>query len=540
MRPFQSAVLRDNDDFKDNYRGMTGLLAQLRERLGDEQAQWQGEARHTERYQREGKLLARERIELLLDDDSPFLEICALAGFDEEEGVKAGSTAIGGVGFVCGVMCVVTANVGTIKGGTVTVASMERLGRMTEIAIANRLPMIKLTESGGADLRIQAQVFHRGGAGFYHQAHLSKAGIPQISVVFGNATAGGAYGPGMSDYTVMVKERGLMFLGGPPLVKMATGEEAEEEALGGALMHSTVSGVSDYMALSEGDAIRKARQIVSVLNIDPRKFMPQTHWQPYDEPAYSSDDLLGIVAPNLKRPFDMREIVARLVDGSRWSEFKPLYGASIMCAWARIQGFLIGIIANREGVIFSDSALKATQFILLCNQKSTPILFLHNVTGFMVGTKYEQGGIIKHGSQMINAVSNSQVPHISVIVGSSYGAGNYAMCGRQYRPRFLWVWPQSRCAVMGVDQLAGVLDIVAQKSIKQRGINVTPEQLKDNTDRNKAMANATADPYYTSSRCIDDGIIDPRDTRTVLGLCLEAVHQGQEVVGGNTFGISRL
>jgi acetyl-CoA carboxylase carboxyltransferase component len=417
---------------------------------------------------------------------------------------------------------------------------MERGGRLSEVAMSNRLPIIRLTESGGADLRVQAQVFHKGGAGFYHQAHMSKAGVPQISVVFGNATAGGAYGPGMSDYTVMVKERGLMFLGGPPLVKMATGEVADEEQLGGALVHSSISGVSDYMAASEVDALRKTREIVSCLNIDPRRFTPAAHWQPYREPRYATEELLGIVGPQLKRAFDMREVIARIVDDSAWSEFKPLYGPSILCAWTRIQGFLLGVIANRDGVIFSESALKAAQFIHLCNQKHTPILFLHNVTGFMVGTKYEQGGIIKHGSQMINAVSNSQVPHISVLVGSSYGAGNYAMCGRMYKPRFLWAWPQSRCAVMGGDQLSGVMDIVSRRSAAKRGVTLSEEQAKAATESYRAMAEETASPYYTSSRCIDDGIIDPRDTRAVLGICLEAIHQGAEVVGGNTFGISRL
>lgn len=387
-------------------------------------------------------------------------------------------------------------------------------------------------------MRVQAEVFHTGGGGFYHQAHMSKAGVPQISVVFGNSTAGGAYGPGMSDYTIMVKNRGLMFLGGPPLVKMATGEEADEEQLGGGDMHSRVSGVSDYLAVSELDALRKTREVVATLNFRPL-FADRHLRPPVQEPLYSADELLGIVGANLKKPFDMREVVARIVDGSQWSEFKPLFGQSIFTAWARINGYLIGIIANRDGVIFSEAALKATQFIYLCNQKSCPILFLHNVTGFMVGTKYEQGGIIKHGSQMINAVSNSGVPHLSVIVGSSYGAGNYAMCGRMYQPRFLWSWPNSRCAVMGGDQLAGVLDIVERRSAAKRGVTIDESQAKARLEMFSKMVDTTADVFYTSSRCLDDSVIDPRDTRIVLSLCLDIIHT-QPVKGDNTFGISRL
>jgi acetyl-CoA carboxylase carboxyltransferase component len=472
-----------------------------------------------------------------------------------------GSTGIGGIGVICGTFCVVVAHVGkksgtknknkknhltssffsaTINGGTIRPPAMLRMGRLSDIAMENRLPLIRLTESGGADLRVQAEVFHKGGAGFYHQAKLSKANIPQISVVFGNATAGGAYGPGMSDYTIMVREKGLMFLGGPPLVKMATGEEANEEDLGGALMHSSVSGVSDYMAMSEIDALKKTREVVATLNLQPAQFVPPAHFLPFDEPLYAPEELLGIVSPNLKKRFDMSEVIARLVDGSRMSEFKPLYGPSVICCWAKIQGMLVGIIANRDGVIFSESALKASQFIYLCNQKNTPILFLHNVTGFMVGTSYEKNGIIKHGSQMINAVSNSCVPHFTIIVGSSYGAGNYAMCGRMYNPKFLWSWPQSRCAVMGGEQLAGVLDIVSQRSAAKKGIKINEQEAAFKREMFKQMVDKTADVYYTSSRGIDDGVIDPRDTREILGLCLEIVQSNVEVKGGNTFGISRL
>lgn len=536
-QPFTSAINTRAQDFQDNQSQMLVLVEELNGRL--QEAQFQGAERHTQRFHSAGRLLARERIELLLDDDTPFIEVCALAGYGEEES-NIGTTIIGGVGIVSGVYCVITANVGTINGGTVRPEGMLRGGRLGEIAMQNHCPVIRLTESGGADLRVQAGVFHKGGYGFYHQAKLSKAGIPQISVVFGNATAGGAYGPGMSDYTIMVAKHGLMFLGGPPLVKMATGEECDEERLGGAEMHASVSGVADYLAGSDVEALRKTREVVSTLNLNPRRYMPEAHWEAYEGPLYSPDELLGVVGPNLKQSFDMREVLARIVDGSRWSEFKPLYGASLLCAWANIQGFMVGIVANRNGIIFSESALKATQFIQLCNQKSCPILFLHNVTGFMVGEAYERGGIIKHGSQMINAVSNSCVPHISLIIGSSYGAGNYAMCGRMYQPRFLWSWPQSRCAVMGGEQLAGVLDIVSRRSAEKRGKIVDEDKASIQRDMFKDMVDRTADVYYTSSRCIDDGVIDPRDTRTILGICLEIVHSNQPVEGGNTFGIARL
>ena len=535
MKQFVSKISSSSDTFKERYRDMLEVVKELEQNL--EECQFQGAPRHVKRFEKNGRLLARERIEILIDEDSPFLELCAFAGFGQEG--HEGCTVVGGVGLIHGIPCVITSNVATIAGGTIRPPTMQRMGRLSQVAMENRLPMIRLTESGGADLRVQAEVFHAGGGGFYHQAHLSKANIPQISVVFGNATAGGAYGPGMSDYTIMVKEQGLMFLGGPPLVKMATGEEADEESLGGAEMHSRVSGVSDYMAVSEIDALRKAREVVSTLNLNPRKFIPESHYCHYDEPRYTSEELLGLVSPNLKNRVDIAEVLARIVDGSRWSEFKPLYGMSIMCAWTYIHGFFVGIIANRDGVIFSESALKASQFIYLCNQKNCPILFLHNVTGFMVGTKYEKGGIIKHGSQMINAVSNSGVPHISVIIGSSFGAGNYAMCGRMYNPRFLWSWPNSRCAVMGGEQLAGVLDIVNRRSAAKRGIEVNEEQAKQKLDMFRHMVDQTANVYYTSSRCIDDGVIDPRTTRDILGFSLEVVYN-TEVKGDNTFGISRL
>jgi acetyl-CoA carboxylase carboxyltransferase component len=412
--------------------------------------------------------------------------------------------------------------------------------RLSEIATENRLPAISFIQSAGADLTQQGKVFHRGGSAFRELAKRSKAGIPTISVVFGSSTAGGAYNPGMSDYVIMVKNQAKVFLGGPPLVKMATGEEVDDESLGGASMHSRISGVSDFMATDELEAIKKAREIIANLNWQKRTpFPPQHLASAIEEPFYSVGEILGIASSNVRVPFDSREVIARIVDGSRFSEFKPLFGPTIVTCFARVHGFPIGIIANNNGVIFSDSANKATQFIDLCNQRSLPILFLHNVTGFMVGKKYEEGGIIKHGSKFINAVSNSGVPHISVIMGASYGAGNYAMCGRAYKPRFLFSWPNSKCSVMGAEQLVGVLDIVMRQAAQNAGRAIDEEKVKSSQDMLRSVVEEESSAYYTSGRILDDGIIDPRDTRNAVGFALSIVYTN-EVKGANHPGISRM
>ena len=357
--------------------------------------------------------------------------------------------------------------------------------------------------------------------------------------MFGNATAGGAYIPGMSDYVVMVKEKAFMFLGGPPLVKMATGEITDAESLGGADMHSRRSGVSDQLAMDEYHAISMAREFISGLNWTKQGQLPMRHLQGlFDQPLHDPDEILGIVSANIRIPFDAVEVIIRLVDGSRFTQFKPLYGPNLICGWATIHGIPVGILANNN-VLFPPEANKATQFIQLCNMRDTPILYLHNITGFMVGKKYEEEGIIKAGSRFINAVSNSQVPCITIVMGASYGAGNYAMAGRAYNPRFLFSWPNSKCSVMGAEQLTGVLDIVMRDSAKKSGRVIDEEMAKASMDMFQAMVESESDVYWTSSRCIDDGVIDPRETRTILGFCLSVCYN-TEVKGGNLYGVSRM
>ena len=377
--------------------------------------------------------MARERIELLLDEGSPFLELMPLAGYGQEN-ISVGGGLIGGIGLVNNVECLITCNIPTIKGGSINQVSVEKGHRLSQIAMENRLPTIALLQSGGADLTQQSKVFHSGGSAFRDIAIRSKMGIPSICVVFGSSTAGGAYTPGMSDYVIMVKNNAKVFLGGPPLVKMATGEVVNEEELGGALLHSTVSGVSDYLAANEQSAIYCARQIIYNLNYRKKTELPKEYWNTIiEQPIYNCEELCGIIPTNIRKPFDIREVIVRIVDGSKFSEFKELYGNSLVCGWSRIHGIPIGIIGN-NGVLFPESANKGTQFIQLCNQSNTPLLFLSNTTGFMVGKKYESEGIIKAGSRLINAISNSNVPSITINIGASYGAGNYAMCGRAYKP----------------------------------------------------------------------------------------------------------
>ncbi|EIE82164.1 hypothetical protein RO3G_06869 [Rhizopus delemar RA 99-880] len=443
---------------------------------------------------------ARERIELLLDEDSPFLELCALAGYDQDD-MTLGGSVVNGIGLVNGVICMISANVPTMAGGASNEVSVLKSGRSHQIAMQNRLPTVTLTQSAGANLQQQFRVFHRGGAGFRNQALQSKAGIPSCCVVFGNSTAGGAYIPGMSDYTIMVKKQAQVFLGGPPLVQMATGEVTDAESLGGADMHSRISGLSDQLAMDEYDAIK---------------------------------ELLGIVSANIRIPFDATEVIIRIVDGSRFTVFKPNYGVNLVCGWAFIHGIPVGILANNN-VIFNQEANKATQFVQLCNTKNTPLIFMQNITGFMVGKRYEEEGIVKAGSQFINAISNSKVPAITIMMGASYGAGNYAMHGRAYEPRFLFSWPNSKCSVMGAEQLTGVLDIVTRQSAARSKQKIDEELLNQRKALFQASVEAESDAYYTSSRLLDDGIIDPRDTRNVLGFCLSVVYSNN-VEGGNLHG----
>ncbi|MFD7098573.1 acyl-CoA carboxylase subunit beta [Streptomyces xanthophaeus] len=493
-----------------------------------------GGEKYTARHRGRGKLLARERIELLLDPDTPFLELSPLAAWGSDYPV--GASMVTGIGTVEGVECLVTANDPTVRGGASNPWTLKKALRANEIARQNRLPCISLVESGGADLPSQKEIFIPGGAIFRDLTRLSADGIPTVAVVFGNSTAGGAYIPGMSDHTIMIKDRSKVFLGGPPLVKMATGEESDDESLGGAEMHARVSGLADYYALDEHDAIRQARRVVARL----------AHRKPYQdppaaaEPLHDSEELLGIVPPDLKTPFDPREVIARLVDASDFDEFKPLYGPSLVTGWATLHGYPVGILANAQGVLFSAESQKAAQFIQLANQRDIPLLFLHNTTGYMVGKEYEQGGIIKHGSMMINAVSNSRVPHLSVLIGASYGAGHYGMCGRAYEPRFLFAWPSAKSAVMGPQQLAGVLSIVSRQSAAAKGLPYDEEQDAGMRAFVEAQIESESLPMFLSGRLYDDGVIDPRDTRTVLGLCLSAVHNAPVEGARGGFGVFRM
>nr|WP_279164376.1 carboxyl transferase domain-containing protein [Rhodococcus erythropolis] len=493
-----------------------------------------GGEKYTERHHKRGKLLARERIELLLDQDSPFLELCPLAAWGSD--FPVGASTVVGIGVVEGVECLIVANDPTVRGGTSNPWTLRKGFRANDIAMQNRLPVISLVESGGADLPTQKEVFIPGGRMFRDLTQLSAAGIPTIALVFGNSTAGGAYIPGMSDHVVMIKERSKVFLAGPPLVKMATGEESDDEALGGAEMHARKSGLADYFAADEQDAIRIGRSIVKRLNWTKKGPAPRAE---IIEPLEDPEELLGIVPADLKIPFDPREVIARIVDGSDFDEFKPLYGSSLVTGWAELNGYPIGILANARGVLFSEESQKATQFIQLANRSNTPLLFLHNTTGYMVGKEYEEGGMIKHGSMMINAVANSKVPHISILLGASYGAGHYGMCGRAFDPRFLFAWPSAKSAVMGGAQLAGVISIVGRAAAEARG-QVFDEQADAGM---RAMIEnqieAESLPMFLSGRLYDDGVIDPRDTRTVVGMCLSAIATAP-IEGTENFGVFRM
>jgi acetyl-CoA carboxylase carboxyltransferase component len=530
MTALRSTLDPASADFAANREAMVAKLAEIDAEHAKALAG--GGPKYTDRHHQRGKLLARERIELLVDPDSPFLELSPLAAWGSDFAV--GASVVTGIGVVEGVECMIIASDPTVRGGTSNPWTLRKSLRANDIALQNRLPLISLVESGGADLPTQKEIFIPGGRGFRDLTRLSAAGIPTIALVFGNSTAGGAYVPGMSDHVVMIRERSKVFLGGPPLVKMATGEESDDESLGGADMHARVSGLADYFAVDELDAIRLGRRIVARLNWRKQGRAPATS----TAPLYSVDDLLGIVPPDLRIPFDPHDVIARIVDGSDFDEFKPLYGSSLVTGWARVHGYPVGILANAQGVLFSAESQKATQFIQLANQVDTPLLFLHNTTGYMVGQEYEQGGMIKHGAMMINAVSNSTVPHISILMGASYGAGHYGMCGRAYDPRFLFAWPSAKSAVMGPAQLAGVMSIVMRASAEARG---TPYDEDADAAMRQAVENqieAESLPMFLSGRLYDDGVIDPRDTRTVVGMCLSAIHSAP-VHGATKFGVFR-
>jgi acetyl-CoA carboxylase carboxyltransferase component len=493
-----------------------------------------GGPKYVTRHHQRGKLLPRERIELLVDPDSPLLELSPLAGYGTDHPV--GGSVVTAIGVIEDVECVLIASDPTVRGGATNPTTLKKSFRAMDIARENRLPLVNLVESGGADLQSQQQIFIPGGRVFRDLSRLSAAGVPTIALVFGNSTAGGAYVPGMSDHVVMIKERSKVFLAGPPLVRMATGEESDDESLGGADLHSRSSGLADYYAVDEPDAIRTGRRIVARLNW--RKLGPGPT-APADPPRSDPAELLGIVPADLRIPFDPRDVIARVVDGSRFDEFKPRYGTSLVTGWASVHGYPVGVLANAQGVLFSPESQKAAQFIQLANQTGTPLVFLHHTTGYMVGSRYERDGIIKHGAMMINAVSNSAVPHISVLIGASYGAGNYGMCGRAYGPRFLFAWPSAKAAVMGPAQLAGVLSIVARQSaaVAGRDYDEDADQVMRTMVENQVESESL--PLALSGQLYDDGVIDPRDTRTVLGFCLSAIHSAP-VAGTTRYGVFRM
>ncbi len=532
MTVMETAVDPRNPSYLENRSAMLERLHEFEDALDDARAG--GGDKYVTRHHARGKLLPRERIELLVDQDAPFLELSPTAAWGTD--FPVGASVVSGIGVIEGVECVIVANDPTVRGGAINPYALKKTQRAGEIALLNRLPLVNLVESGGADLPTQAEIFIPGGGVFRDLTRLSAAGIPTISVVFGNATAGGAYVPGMSDYTIMVRHQAKVFLAGPPLVRMATGEITDDESLGGAAMHAGTSGLADYLAEDERDGLRLARQVDRRLNWRKRGPGPRTaHPQP---PKYDVEDLLAIASADQRNPFDPREVLLRVLDGSEFDEFKSGYGTALVTGWGELHGYPVGVLANAQGVLFSDESQKAAQFIQLANQIDVPLLFLHNTTGYMVGAAYEQGGIIKHGAMMINAVSNSTVPHISIMMGASYGAGNYGMNGRAYDPRFLFAWPSAKSAVMGPAQLAGVLSIVARAAAEARGQAYDEEGDASMRSFVEQSVEEQSLPFFLSGMLYDDGVIDPRDTRTVLAICLSVI-ENAPIRGADGYGVFR-
>jgi len=519
MEIIESTINTSSKEYKENYDHYEKLAKDLKEKIalafkggGDESVKL---------HKSRNKMLARERIDALIDPDTPFMEFNTLAGYDMYDNKAPAAGIVTGIGIIHGREVMIVANDATVTGGTYYPITVKKHLRAQEIAMENNLPCIYLVDSGGAFLPMQDEVFpdrEHFGRIFYNQAKMSSMEIPQIAVVMGSCTAGGAYVPAMSDETVIVKGTGTIFLGGPPLVKAATGEEVTAEELGGADTHCRESGVADHYALNDQDAIRITQNVVENLN-RPEK----THLdiKKPEEPAYDIKEIYGILSKDPRKPFEVREIVARIVDGSRFHEFKALYGTTLVCGFARILGYPVGILAN-NGVLFSESALKGTHFIELCCQRKIPLVFLQNITGFMVGRKYEAGGIAKDGAKMVTAVTCAQVPKFTVIIGGSFGAGNYGMCGRAYGPRQLWMWPNARISVMGGQQAATVLLTVKRDQLWRKGIEMTKKEEKQLTDPILKKYELEGNPYYSTARIWDDGIIDPADTRLVLGLGISA------------------
>ena len=533
--PLQSSIDPASSDFARNADVMKSLVAELRQKL-EQVAGGGGEAsrkRHTSR----GKMLARERVDLLLDTGTAFLELSPLAAHDLYGGDVHSASIVTGVGRISGRECVVVANDATIKGGTYYPMTVKKHLRAQDVARQNNLPCVYMVDSGGAFLPQQDEIFpdeRHFGRIFYNQAQMSSLGIPQVAIVMGSCTAGGAYVPAMSDESIIVRNQGTIFLGGPPLVKAATGEVVTAEELGGADVHSRHSGVTDHYAQNDSHAIGIARRIVATLKQPVRAHLNMREPR---EPLFAAEEIYGVVSADGRKPFDVRDIIARLVDGSEFDEFKKLYGQTLVCGFAHIWGYPVGIIAN-NGILFSESSLKGAHFIELCCQRNIPLVFLQNITGFMVGKKYEAGGIARDGAKLVTAVATANVPKFTVVIGGSYGAGNYGMCGRAYSPRFLWMWPNARISVMGGEQAANVLLTVRRDALQRQGADMTPDEQEAFKAPLLAKYEAEGEPYYSTARLWDDGIIDPVDTRMVLGLGIAAALNAP--IGPTEFGVFRM
>jgi len=539
MAVIQSKIDPNSETFRANRHDMLALVAHFRA--------LEARARDTSNqklplFQRRGQLTPRQRLAHLLDRGSPFLEISTLAGLNmhDDDGAEniQGGGVITGIGFVSGVRSLITASDSGIKGGTTAPMGLRKNLRAQEIVLANKLPYISLVESGGANLNYQAEIFVDGGRTFANMARMSAMGIPHIAVVHGSSTAGGAYLPGLSDYVIVVKGRSKIFLAGPPLLQAATGEIATDEELGGAELHSAVSGVAEYLAEDDADALNIARQIMAALPWNER--LPPLRRRPSKEPRYSPDELCGVVPVDYRRPYDVREVIARLVDDSEFLDFKALYGAQTVCGQATIDGEAVGLIGN-NGPIDAEGSVKAAQFIQLCDQADTPLVFLQNTTGYMVGRDAERAGIVKHGSKMIQAVANARVPKLTLHIGASFGAGNYGMCGRAYDPRFIFAWPNNRIAVMGPEQAANVLAIVTREKFRRDGKPVDATELAAMKAAVALRIETESTALFATARLWDDGLIDPRDSRAVLALCLSICREAEvRLLKANTYGVARM
>ncbi len=538
MPVFQSQIDIRSDEYRRNREGM---LAAIEEFRAAERAVQAIAEKARPRFRKRKQLMPRERIALLVDPGAPFLELMGLAGYrmhDDRDGSSAGGGAIVGIGYVEGVRCVISASNSAVKGGTVAPAGQRKGQRMQQIVMENKLPLIYLVESGGANLLYQAEIFVPGGRGFANQARMSAMGIPQVTVVHGSSTAGGAYLPGLSDYVIMVRNQAKVFLAGPPLLKAATGEIATDEELGGAEMHSTISGVSEWLAENDADGIRLAREVVRKWRWNDHA--PPPPQRPWREPLYDIDELCGVVPPDYRQPYDVREVIARIVDGSDFLEFKALYDQQTICGWAEIEALPVAFIGN-NGPITTRGSVKAAQFIQLCCQSGTPIVYLQNTTGYMVGTEAEKGGIVKHGSKMIQAVANATVPQITIVIGGSFGAGNYGMCGRAYDPRFIFAWPNSRTAVMGGEQAATVLKIVTEQKYAREGGSPPPGMVEKMYQGIVEQFERESTALYSTAHLWDDGLIDPRDTRRVLAFTLSVARESMvRKLRPSTFGVARM